>query len=348
MLNKIEINNFRSLNKFKLDFSKEENRHIYFEGINGIGKTSILEAIYFANTTKSHRTTDEKEIISFNKPFSKVLITTSNNNQIDVIITSEGKRTFINKKEVNRLSEFIGFIPLVLFSPEDFKIINGTPSNKRYFLDLEITQINKKYLDVLSDYKKVLRHRNNLLKTIKKDDDLTFLNILGEQLAKLGSEIMEYRADFINNLNQELLDLKILPTKLIYKPNVVEPNDYIKQLKSRTEQDFILKTTTVGIHRDDFEILINEEDGRKFGSQGQKRLIVILIKLALAKYLTKIKNTDIILLLDDVLSELDFKIQQSLLTEILKYKQVIMTGAIPLNNDKFKTIQLTKEMIQNE
>lgn len=345
MVKTLSLTNFRSLERITIDFSK--NNHIYLTAPNGTGKTSILESIYLINTSKSHRTNDEKELISFNKEFAKVKLTTNKNDTLEMIISKEGKRTFINRIEITKLSEFIGNVPLVMFSPEDFNIINGTPSNRRYFLDIELTQINKKYIGILNEYRKIIKHRNNLLKMISENDDLTFLNILSNQLVTLGIKIIRARQKFINELNLILATYKILPVKIIYLPDVSE-EDYLNKMISRVKHDFFLKTTSTGIHRDDFEFQINDSDGKRFASQGQKRLIVILLKLALAKVVEKVKEEDVTLLLDDVFSELDEKVQKELMKEIIKHRQVIMTGAIPSINNDFITYDLTKEMKNHE
>src|SRR5690554_2721927 len=195
MVKSLSLTNFRSLERITIDFSK--NNHIYLTAPNGTGKTSILESIYLINTSKSHRTNDEKELISFNKEFAKVKLTTNKNDTLEMVISKEGKRTFINRIEITKLSEFIGNVPLVMVSPEDFNIINGTPSNRRYFLDIELTQINKKYIGILNEYRKIIKHRNNLLKMISENDDLTFLNILSNQLVTLGVKIIRARQKFI-------------------------------------------------------------------------------------------------------------------------------------------------------
>ena len=203
MIQKITLKNFRNLEQFQLNINKP---FIYLFGENGRGKTSILESIYFCATTKSHRTSDEKELIKRNEMFAHVRIQTKEK-RYELILSKQGKRASINGVEKRRISDYIGHLFVVMFAPEDLDLIKGTPSERRQFLDLEWMQLHKSYVKQLNTYKNVLKQRNSLLRKISIGDDYTFLNILGEQLFESGSEIIKERTLFVNELNTYLQEV---------------------------------------------------------------------------------------------------------------------------------------------
>ncbi|WP_035357265.1 DNA replication/repair protein RecF [Acholeplasma granularum] len=329
MIKKIELRNFRNLNEYQTNITKPL---IIIEGQNGVGKTSILEAIYFAATTKSHRTNNEKDMITYDKPYAAVKVTQEN--QInEIILSSSGKRTSINKQELRKISDYIGRLNVVMFAPEDLMLIKGSPSERRYFLDMELMQISKKYLKNLNTYKKILKQRNTLLKKNKELIDYTFLNILGEQLYSVGTEIFDDRQIFINQLNEKLKKVsskyKNFNIEIIYDPNISKEN-WLKHLKTKQKQDIFYETTTTGIHKDDFKILYNGLNAKDNASQGTSRLIVIELKLALLEWIKEVSGKDAVLLLDDVLSELDLNRQNLFLSQLSKNNQVFITSAVPI------------------
>ncbi len=342
MIKKVILKNFRNHKFFELSITKP---FVYISGDNGSGKTSILESIYFCSTTKSHRTSDESELILRGEPFTSVKIETTKD-KFELVFSKAGKRAFINKLEKRRISDYIGNLRVVMFSTQDINLINGSPSNRRQFLDLEWMQINKNYLYQLNKYKKVLKQRNNLLKKIKINDDPTFLNILAEQLLPLGSEIIKERKMFINKLNNHLLATYHMfskhKVKIIYKPNVDEKG-LEKHLKKQQKQDIIYQTTLVGPHRDDFYIDFNGFDAKSYSSQGEQRLIVVALKLALLKLIEEQTNQRVVLLLDDVLSELDTEKQKLFLDNLPNKHQIIMNSAFPIKRDHMQMIHLKKE-----
>src|SRR5690554_5404596 len=213
MITSIELRNFRNLENYKVDINKPL---VVIQGLNGVGKTSILEAIYFAATTKSHRSNNEKDMILYNKPYLSVKLT-EDNNLYEIVLSNDGKRTTIDKSEVRKISDYIGRLSVVMFAPEDLMLIKGSPGERRYFLDIELMQVSKTYLRNLNTYKKILKQRNALLKKNKNLTDYTFLNILGEQLYDVGIQIFDERQKFIEALNQKF---KTIQTK--YKDFDVE------------------------------------------------------------------------------------------------------------------------------
>lgn len=341
MIDSLEIRNIRNVEQFQVKINKPL---VVIEGPNGVGKTTLLESVYFAATTKSHRTNTEKDLITHEKPYGAVKVTTDKTHEI--IISEHGKRTFINKVEIKKISDYIGKFRVVMFAPEDLMLIKGGPAERRYMLDLELMQVSKEYLRHLNTYKRILKQRNILLKKIKIDDDYTFLDILGEQLYEVGSKIYDHRSQFIEALNSKL---QIVSNKygdvscqLIYEPNVTK-EAFIKYLRTKQKQDILYQQTMVGVHKDDFKIVFNGFLAKDHASQGQQRLIAIEIKLALLEWIKEETKENAVLLLDDVLSELDLGRQDLFLKTLPKNHQVFITSAVPIHNAyDFQKIVLQK------
>jgi DNA replication and repair protein RecF len=342
MIQKLILKNFRNHQILEYKFEKP---FIYIYGSNGAGKTSILESIYFCATTKSHRTNDEKELILRNEQFAQVKITTDED-KYELVLSKTGKRASINSIEKRKISDYIGHLRVVMFAPEDLDLIKGNPANRRQFMDLEWMQLNKLYLKSLNTYKNVLKQRNSLLKKINMDDDYTFLNILGEQLYEVGSEIIKERRQFLIELNSYLSTIYSLfskhQVKIIYKPDVDE-KAFKNYLNKNQKQDILYQTTNAGPHRDDFYIDFNSFDAKSYASQGEQRLIVVALKLALLKLIEEKTGKKVVLLLDDVLSELDLEKQQLFLKYLPKEHQIIMNSALPIDGEHIQMIHLKKE-----
>lgn len=332
MITSIELRNFRNLSTYKVQINKPL---VIIQGSNGIGKTSILEAIYFAATTKSHRTNIEKDMIEYHKPYASVKLM-QDTKLHDIVLSSSGKRTHINKSEIKKISDYIGNLRVVMFAPEDLMLIKGSPSERRYFLDMELMQVSKIYLRHLNSYKKILKQRNALLKKNKNLKDYTFLNILGEQLYDVGVQIFDERQKFITALNLKFQSIsdkyENFNIEMIYEPNVTKEN-WLKHLKTKQKQDIMYETTTVGIHKDDFKLLYNGLNSKDSASQGTSRLIVIELKLALLEWIKETTQMDVVLLLDDVLSELDLERQNLFMSQLSKNHQVFITTALPMHAD---------------
>ena len=342
MIKQVTLKNFRNHQYYQLNIAKP---FVYIYGENGSGKTSLLESIYFCSTTKSHRTVDEKECIQKDKPFSQIVIKTDHD-IYEIVLSKFGKRTKINHIEKRKLSEFVGHLNCVMFAPNDIELIKGAPSKRRNFIDFELLQIDKTYLKDLNEYKQILKQRNSLLKKIDIKDDYIFLNILGKQLFEVGIKLIKQRTLFVNELNE--LIQKHYQTfsknqiQMIYKPNLNETM-FKKYLETQQKQDILYKTTHAGPHRDDFTIMFNQFDAKNYASQGETRLIVIALKLALLEWIEQKTNKPAILLLDDVLSELDEKIQNQFLKALPKKHQIIMNSVHQIKMDHIQMIELAKE-----
>ncbi len=342
MIKKINLKQFRNHALTELVFDKSFS---YIHGLNGSGKTSILEAIYFCATTKSHRTNDEKELIKNNEPFAQVKIWTDQD-RYEVVLSKTGKRASINSVEKRKISDFIGHLRVVMFAPEDLELIQGSPQARRQFIDLEWMQLNKNYLRYLNTYKNVLKQRNSLLKKLTIDDDYTFLNILGDQLYEVGSKIIEERMEFIKELNQIFQKIYLRfsehNVELIYQPDV-DQKGFLNALKKNQKQDILYQVTLSGPHRDDLVFRFNGFEAKSYASQGEQRLMVIALKLALLELIKNKTNQQVTLLLDDVLSELDEERQQLFLKQLPNEHQIIMNSTHMIEGAHIQMIHLKKE-----
>lgn len=331
IIKSLELKNYRSYDNLKINF--HEGTNILY-GNNAQGKTNILEAVYVSATTKSHRTSIDKELIKFNCDEAHIKMQVSKNNvdlRIDTHIKlSKNKGIALNGIPIKKSSELFGLVNVVFFSPQDLNLIKDGPKERRHFLDMELCQLDKLYFYNLQQYNKSLIQRNNLLKQIDFNRELIpTLDIWDEQLIKYGKEIIKSRRTFIKRINDIVFHIHNKITgnsekiKIDYEPNVME-DEYENRLKKNREKDLKIKTTGIGIHRDDMVIEINDVDIRKFGSQGQQRTAALSLKLAEIELVKEIINDAPILLLDDVMSELDSNRQTHLLNS-LKNTQTIIT-----------------------
>lgn len=322
MITNITLKNFRCFLDLSLDVS---NSLVIFSGRNATGKTSILEALYLCSTSKSHRTNDLDTLINKDKPFASVMVKADKNYKY--VLSKEGKKVFINKTEVKKMSDFIGNLSVVLYSPDDISLVKGTKSDKRKFLDMEISLLDKIYLNDLNSYKKILSERNELLKQPKVDSIM--LDILDKSISEYIEKIYKKRISFINRMN-ELLNktitrLNVENIRLIYKSSY-DPTNIYSSIKKHEKSDLMTKTTSIGCHRDEFVIEINDAEAKEYASEGQARLICIAIKLALKEYIKEVTKRDPILLLDDVFAALDNKRIESLVEYVKNSYQTFISA----------------------
>ena len=343
IIKSLKLKNFRNYNFLSLDFDHATN---IFYGDNAQGKTNILEAVYLSGTTKSHRGTKDRDMIQFDHEESHIETVIEKNNvefKIDMHLKKNSpKGIAINKISIRKASELFGVIHLVFFSPEDLNIIKNGPSDRRRFIDLELAQLDKLYLNDLSNYNRIINQRNKLLKDIyNRDDLLPTLEIWDMQLVEYGNKVMERREKFILQMNEIIAEVhgKLTGGKehlsLIYEKSIGNMSLAEAVFKNR-ERDIRMKSTSTGPHRDDICFKADGLDIRKFGSQGQQRTAALSLKLSeieLVKYL--IKDTPV-LLLDDVLSELDKNRQNYLLDSISNIQTIITcTGVDEFVNRRY-------------
>ena len=342
-INSLKLKDFRNYDLLNLEFDKATN---IFYGDNAQGKTNILEALYLSATTKSHRGTKDRDMIHFGKEESHIETIVEKNGiqyQIDLHLKKNSpKGIAINKMPIRKASELFGIVNMVFFSPEDLNIIKNGPAERRRFIDLELSQLDKVYLNDLSNYNRIVNQRNHLLKEMDFNKSAAAtLEVWEMQLIHYGNRIIERRKQFIEQINEIVskIHMKITGGKeelqLIYEPS--NGNFSLeKALERNRERDMRIKSTSVGPHRDDICFMVKDLDIRKFGSQGQQRTAALSLKLSEIELVKKVINDKPILLLDDVLSELDKHRQNYLLDSIDDIQTLITcTGVDEFVNHRF-------------
>lgn len=326
-----------------LGFDKSTN---IFYGDNAQGKTNILEAVYLSGTTKSHRGTKDKDMIQFGANESHIETIVEKNGikyQIDMHLKKNSpKGIAINKIPIRKASELFGIINIVFFSPEDLNIIKNGPGERRRFIDLELSQLDKVYLNNLSNYNRIVNQRNHLLKEIDYNKGaLETLDIWDMQLILYGNKIIERRQKFIEEINKIISNIHKKLTgnrediKIVYEPSNGALSFEQALLKNK-EKDLRIKSTSVGPHRDDIAFLVSDIDIRKYGSQGQQRTAALSLKLSEIELVKQSIHDTPVLLLDDVLSELDKHRQNYLLDSIHDIQTLITcTGVDEFVNHRF-------------
>lgn len=352
IIESVDLQNYRNYEFLNMTFDNKINI-IY--GDNAQGKTNILESLYVCATSKSHRGSKDKDIIRFGNDEAHIKVMVKKhgmNYRLDMHLKkNKTKGIAVNGIPIRRAVELFGIINIIIFSPEDMNIIKNGPSERRRFIDMELSQLDKIYLSNLVNYNKVVVQRNKLLKQLQFSGDsglVDMLDVWDMQLVRYGSEIIKRRMDFIDNINsiirpvhsklsgnKEILNLRYIPctTTDNFKDEVV---------RSR-ERDIKFKMTNVGPHKDDVAFFINDKDVRKYGSQGQQRTCALSLKLAEIELVKKVINDTPVLLLDDVLSELDANRQNFLLDSIGDIQTIITcTGLDEFVNNRFSINRIFK------
>ena len=336
-INKLNLVNFRNYEEVEVEFQKGVNIII---GDNGVGKTNLVEAIDYLTLGKSFKTNDEKELIRFNQEFAKIELEFDRKEKttLKAVISKEGKKISYNDIELKKLSELSGKLIDVLFIPEDVGFFKGSPSERRRFLDINLSSLDTSYLLALSTYKKLLKERNAILK--EENVDKTYVEIIDEKMVGIQYQIVTHRKKIISKLNSMInekyqnLDNSSNKVKLVYLTEVERTNskeEYVKEMKKRYQDEFESdvkrKATSIGIHRDNLLMFLNGREIGVYGSQGQNRLGTLSLKLAMFEILKEELKEEPIVILDDVLSELDNEHQEKLIEELLKIEQVFITCA---------------------
>lgn len=327
----LALKNFRNYENLEIDFHRGINM-IY--GNNAQGKTNILEALFLAATTKSHKNAKDREMIRLgsDEAHIRVILEKKGSEQkIDMQLRkSRGKGIAVNGSRIKKSSELMGILNVVFFSPEDLNIIKNGPDVRRRFIDMELCQLDPVYFHDLSAYRKALVQRNKLLKQIYYDASLKgTLDIWDEKLVEYGKRIISARKKFNRNLTEFVEEISSELTggketiRSDYSPNT-EEESYENDLKSARESDLRLFSTSRGPHRDDLLFYDNGTDLKKFGSQGQQRTGALSLKLAQIRLVKMITGDTPVLLLDDVMSELD-RSRQNYLLDSIKDIQTIIT-----------------------
>lgn len=338
----LEVLNFRNYVHEKTDFASGLNLIV---GANGQGKTNLIEAICMLSTGRSFRTSKEKEMVGFGKDsfIVRAMVHSSNREyKIEIKVGKEIRKAVnINSIPIEKITDLLGIFNVVIFAPEDLKLVKEGPGERRGFMDREISQLRPLYYSDISSYRKALMQRNNLLKNQRIDEAL--IEVYEEQMAVLSWRIMKIRKEFIDKIapiaqknhskiSGEKEILSIFYEADLNASSVQEIKDCFK--KNRNE-DIRRKTTTVGPHRDDLGIKINGTDIRSYGSQGQKRSAAISMKLSEIELIYDEKKEYPVVLLDDIFSELDLGRQRMLMENLKQIQTFVTTTDIDKENLNF-------------
>jgi DNA replication and repair protein RecF len=311
----IYLKNFRNYREQKIELNPSAN---VFYGNNAQGKTNILEAIFFSAFGKSFRTSKEKQVIMKEKDFFKIHTEFQKKDRegnVDIFL-GDDKSISVNGVKLNKLSELLGNINIVIFSPEDINLLKDESAVRRKFLDMMISQLRKNYIYNLNNYKKNLEQKNNYLKSRNISDDM--LDVYDEKLAEYSENVYQYRNEFIEKIKEKIKEIHSNITdediSIVYKTDCESKEKCLEKLKKNREKDKYRGFSSVGCHRDDFKILINGDEVDIYGSQGQNRTAILSLKMAELEVINDEIGEYPILLLDDFMSELD----QERITNFLK------------------------------
>ncbi len=363
-IKEIELKDFRNYDDIRISFSDKVN---IFLGNNAQGKTNLLEGIYLNAMAKSFKTTHDKELIQFGKEFCRIKTIADIDDEehiTEIIITSQGKKAVnLNGVRIQKASEILERIFIIIFSPEDLKIVKDEPEKRRRFIDRELCLIRPGYYGDLNNYRKALKQRNTYLKEFEIENSV--LDIWDYELSRYGSKIIITRKKFIERINEisrrihdnisggsENLELK-------YEYNVEPQQDtektaeyFYELLQNNRSDDIKNRNTGKGPHKDDIKISADGIDLRKFGSQGQQRTAALSLKLSEIKLIEEDMGEKPILLLDDVLSELDND-RQTYLINSLGGNQLFITttdisGKVARQLPESKVYKIVKGQVEIE
>lgn len=313
VLSHLSIINYKNIEQAELTLSPKIN---CFVGNNGMGKTNLLDAVYYLSFCKSYTNPIDTQAINHGTDVCMIQGHYSSadgaTDEVYVAIRRKQKKQFKrNKKEYGKLSEHIGYIPLVVISPNDNELIAGVSAERRKFLDMAISQCDKEYLHALVSYNKALQQRNQLLKAEAGVVDDMLLDLWEDMMVENGTKIYTRRANFVNDFTPIFDDLyRTISAENEYVSlryvSQIEEQDFKTQLVDARRKDLLLGHTTVGIHRDDIDLLLDGYPIKKVGSQGQNKTCFVSMKLAQFLFLSQQSGHKTpILLLDDIFDRLD-------------------------------------------
>ncbi|HNX15999.1 MAG TPA: DNA replication/repair protein RecF [Bacilli bacterium] len=333
IVKQLTLKNFR--NHDSLSFNFEPNINV-LSGPNGVGKTNVMEAIYYLSLARSFKNTDNVNLISKGSDSAEVSAVITEGSQlrkIHIVINRDGRKVFINNKPVSRISDLSKAMNVVLFEPKDVSLFSGPPRARRNFLDISISKKSDPYLEYISRYERVLRKRNDILKN--GDINKTLLDTTTEMLIKLSGPIISYRQMYIKDINDILTKITRALTgeenkiEVVYKPFVEYGPDFnreaLKAFSAAETNDIRRKMTTIGAHREDFSVNLNGRNIAEFGSQGENRIIALALKIS-PYFIIEDKDKRPVVVLDDVMSELDDDHCRRLIAFLKKLEQVFITA----------------------
>ena len=352
IIESLKLKDYRNIQNIDVNFDDSINI-IY--GLNGQGKTNLVESIDFLSSLKSFRGDQTESLIKVGSDFSLIearFKEMSIKHQVRLVLSNKGVKITFNKQELKKNSDFIGIFNVITFSPNDVTLFKDSPKRRREFLDDEISKMSPSYYHLLLDYRKVLKERNELLKQEKFDT--LFLEVLTKKIAQLNLEIIKRRVEFVAKLNEILKD-KFIEVSKIEKEVRIEYDTFIEEneityemiyqkIKEKYEEDLKYKSTQVGVHRDDLLFKIENKPLSIFASQGQMRLCIIATKLSLLDLSYKNTGSRAIVVFDDVLSELDEIRQTQILEKVPKDNQIFITSA--QSKEQIQKLLITGKMFR--
>ncbi len=344
-LSQVKIRYFRNLQKVDLDLPEGP---ILFWGDNAQGKTNLLEAIFFLATGRSFRCRNEKECICWDAPPEEPTVVTGSagrrngERKIRLVLYQGDKRLFLDGKPLGKLAELFGELNAVLFTPDDLRIVQGGPSGRRRFLDLELCQVSRPYLEALQGYNLGLRQRNTLLRSGRNLEALaSSLEAYEGPMAEAASEILAARQEALADLAVraaeayssfgagEKLEIRYKHFLRHEDPRESDPDAFRQRLERDRKEDLRAGSTRCGPHRDDFRLSLDGHNAHDFASQGQQRSCALALRIAEVGLMAERTGERPVLLLDDLASELDTGRRQRLLEMLHDSGQVFMTTTRP-------------------
>lgn len=324
-IQEFKLRNFRNYKELKVTFNPHLN---IFVGKNAQGKTNLLEGIFFCGLGKSFKTSKDKDVIKWNEDnanISALIEKKYRKEKIDINFYDKTKKSIrIDSIAIKKVGDLLGELPIVFFSPDELKLVKESPEERRRFMNIDISQTNKRYFYLLNRYEKILANRNKLLK-MSKDIEIVkqSIDIWDISLADVAEKIAEERRKFVEEISPyaEMAHSYISGgkenLKIVYKGfesgKLTYKEGLLNSLKKNLEKDFRLGYTSVGPHRDDLDIYLNDVEVKTYGSQGQQRTVALSLKLAELEIIKAKTGEYPILLLDDVFSELDIERRNRLL-----------------------------------
>ena len=350
-IDSLSLMNFRNYETLNISFG---NLNIIY-GLNGSGKTNIVEAIYMLALTKSFRINNDKIMIKKGKIKAKIkgnVLKKNDENEFGVEISNDGKIVTINGEKQDKVSDYVSRINVILFNPSDTRLIDDAPSERRKMLNIEISQIYKEYLVVLTNYQRILKQRNFYIRGMYINGSYTseYLDILTKKLVEYGKVICKYRQDFIDNINkyiksnyEKIFGSGTLKIRYVSTFKNKSEDDLIKKFKDNYQKELSVGKTLEGIHHDDIMFILDNNNLKEWGSEGQRKNAIISFKLAEINVINEIKGYYPILILDDLFSELDKEKITNLLGMLDRNVQTFITTT-DLKNISKKVIKDAKKI----
>lgn len=349
IINALEVLNFRNLLHIEMEQLKGINIII---GTNGSGKTNILEAIHYLALTKSCFGHSDRQNVTHNNTFFLIKGLSTSQSPHDLELTcsytlKEGKSFKMNNKVYSKLSDHIGFLPMVMVAPQDYRLVEDGGEEQRRFLNTALSQVDKSYLETLMAHNNLLINRNTYLRSTS-NIDTNVIEAIDFKLLHYIRKIYEIRSQFVDLLQAQIGEYYHRITQseaekasIVYYSHLQSDN-FEQEYRSRLQRDIIMKHTTMGIHRDRLEFLLDSLPIRRYGSQGQQKSYLLSLRLAQNKVLHEQFEKKAILLFDDLFDKLDLERSKNLFDIILQlpHQQIFITES---NIDRIAKLRLDKE-----